>query len=226
MRPRTLSRPRPLASSLSRLSSVLAVCAALSTAAETKLEAAVSWDGGSANYLWEDSINWNGNVLPTPDEDLIFGTGTTGTIRLVRNQSSNSLSLTQSFTLGDYGTNLTLTNTTGEIIVAPGVLGTMNASYAGTLGINLSGGGSLFMNHPLPIFGGNITVDGAGTTLVHRAEGVAPQYNGVGGTQTFGRFDSLSLGFTTATRTINLVNGGEYKIVGGSNNNEGNGKNV
>ena len=73
---------------------------------------------------------------------------------------------------------------------------------------------------------GDIVVDGEGTTLIHRQEGPTPQYNGIGSSQEFGRFDQVTLGVQRTVRTITLTNGGEYRIINAGNNSEGGYKNI
>ena len=233
MRPQTRlhAQPRPLNFSLARLSSAAAVVAAL-VAAAPSAHAQSTWDGNALptpgdGFLWTNPLNWSGDVLPG-GAGVTFANplATVGTVQLNGNQVADSLTFTQSFTLGAYGTSNVLTNTSGNVSVDPGVLATINASYGGTSGIFLYGGGTLFLNHPSPLFLGNITVDGAGTTLLHRQEGPTPQYNGVGGAQEFGRNDQVTMGYTRALRTITLTNGGEYKLINAGNNPEGNYKNI
>lgn len=192
---------------------------------------AVQWQGNAVpvpgdGINWLNPFNWENEVLPLPTDDLVFGTGTPGVIQLNANQSAFSLTFNENFTLGAYGTNLTLTNLSGGVVVAPGKFGTINAALVGSTGLSLTGGGTLFLDHPLPTFAGTITVDGAGTSLFYRGDGPSPQYNGVGGTQLFGRFDPLTLGYSTATRSITLSNGGELRFLAVGNNPETNHKNV
>lgn len=177
-------------------------------------------------FSWLDPLNWTGDILPTSIDDLTFGSGITGPILLGQNQTASSLTFTTNAALGAYGSDLGIALTSGNISVASGSLVSLNANYNGLAGLNLSGGGNLYMGNLSPDFAGNITVDGAGTTLIHKQEGPTNQYNGLGSAQEFGRFDQTSLGFTTALRTITLTNGGEYKIINSGNNSEGNYKNI
>ena len=227
------AKPRPLNFSLARLSSAAAVAAALLAAGQTA-QAQSYWFGTGANgapgdgFLWTNPNNWTFDTLPIATDDLVFDDplATPGTILLNGNQTANSLTFTDNYTLGAYGTKDVLTNAGSFVTVNPGVLATINAAYGGTFGLNLSGGGTLFLNNPAAIFGGSISVDGAGTTLLHRQEGPTVQYNGVGSAQEFGRFDQVTLGYINVTKTITLSNGGEYKIINAGNNPEGNFKNI
>lgn len=227
----TTTKRQPLSISLSRFGTATAVFAAL-CAAGASAHGQSTWDGATLptpgdGLLWTDALNWSGDVLPGGG-DVIFANpaASVGTIYLNGDQTSNTLTFTVNDTIGAYGTSNLLTNSTGLVTVNLGVFATMNASYAGTNGVSLSGGGSLFMNHPLPTFGGNISVDGAGSSLVYKSDLVYPQYSGIAATQNFGRGDWFELGFTTATRTINLTNGGEFKLLGAGNNAEANHKNI
>jgi len=191
--------------------------------------APVTWDGGGDNLNWFDPLNWDTSTVPLAADDAIFGTlaPPSGVVHLGQERTVNAASFTANgYAIGAYGTNLGLTNTTGNINIAAGVFAQLNARLRGAAGLNLSGGGSLYLTSPLSDFSGNINVDGAGTTLVHRQEGLGPQYNAVGSSQEFGRFDQLTLGFSTAVRNINLTNGGTYRILGAGNNSEGNYKNI
>ena len=221
---RPVCRPRPLSFSLARLSSAVAVSAALGFVGSAKAQ--VIWDGGGDGITWTDPLNWSGDFVPSPADSLVFGAGPVRTIRLNGNQAEDSLRFTQNFTLGSYGTSNTLTNGSGNVVVDPTVAATINAGYAGTNGLNLSGGGTLYLASTNSLFSGNIFVDGAGTTLLHRQEGPTVQYNGVNGAQEFGRFDQVTLGYSPVVRTITLTNGGEYKIINAGNNSEGGYKNV
>lgn len=165
-------------------------------------------------------------MVPAAGDDLTFGDGTLGTIQLNGNQTANSLTFDSSFTLGAFGTSNLLTNTSGNISVLTGITGTINASYAGTNGITLSGGGTLFLNHPAPTFGGNITVDGTGTTLMFNPRGLPVQVANTNTVTLNGRQDFPTLGVTAATRTITLSNGGELKLIGTGANPDGSTKNI
>jgi len=227
------TKPRPLSFSLARLTSSVAVASALTLAAQAQV---ATWEGTSGGtpgdgFLWTNRLNWSLDTLPLDTDDVIFGDplATPGRILLIGDKTANSLAFTaNNYTIGAYGTDDVLTNSSGVITVNTGNLATINASYGGGAGISLSGGGALFLNHPAPQFGGDITVDGtiAGTTLIHRQEGVGVQYNGIGGAQEFGRNDQLTLGLQRAVRNITLTNGGEYRIIGAGNNPEGNFKNI
>lgn len=193
--------------------------------------AIVVWDGEGGDNLWTTAANWydqtnsTNDVLPTMFDDLQFNISA-GTIVMNGSQGALTLDFSANAALGAYGTSNVLTVSSGMVTVDPGVLATMNAAYNSGSGLTISGGGALLMNHPAPQFTGNFVVDGAGTTLLHRQEGLTPQYNGMGSAQEFSRFDQLSLGVSTSVKTITLQNGGTYRIFGTGNNAENNFKNI
>ena len=45
--------------------------------------AQVKWDGGGGNNLWNDALNWAGNELPAPDDDVLLDHSVIGTSYLV-----------------------------------------------------------------------------------------------------------------------------------------------
>ena len=205
-------RPRPLSFSLAKLSSAVAVSAALGFVGSAA-KARTIWDGGGDGVTWTDPLNWSGDMVPSFTDSLVFGAGPVRTIRLNGNQTENDLRFTQNFTLGALGTSNTLTNSSSFVAVLPNVFATINGAYSGSNGLSLSGGGTLYLTSSNSFYTGNITVDGAGTTLLHRQEGPTGQYNGIGGSQEFGRFDQVTLGVTTAVRTITLTNGGQFQFI-------------
>lgn len=195
--------------------------------------ATVDWEGATGGtpgdgQNWNAPLNWQGDAIPAAGDDITLGAPGTGggVLNLNTAQMVNSISADESVILGALGSNLLLTNSTGNVSVSSGDLLTIGAAIGGTNGINLSGGGALYLTNTLSPFTGNITVDGAGTTLIHRQEGPTVQYNGAGSAQEFGRFDQVTLGWSTAARTINLTNGGTYRIINTGNNSEGNYKNI
>src|SRR5690349_15825326 len=38
----------------------------------TAKAAVITWDGEGADGLWNNAVNWSGNVLPSPVEDVIL----------------------------------------------------------------------------------------------------------------------------------------------------------
>jgi hypothetical protein len=82
-----------------------------------------------------------------PGDDLTFGGGTAGAIiDLGGARFANSLAFTRNYTLGLAATTNTLTLATAPISISTGVTGTINAVVAGTNGLSLTGGGTLFLN--------------------------------------------------------------------------------
>jgi autotransporter-associated beta strand protein len=216
--------PRPLGSSLARCTSALAVGAVLSLATAHSAKGATNtWIGDAAptpgdGFLWTNSLNWTGDLLPAVTDDVVFADpgATVGTIHLGGNQSVNSISFNRSFTLGAFGYGGTLTNTTGNISVSSGTFATVNAVLAGTNGLTLSGGGTLYVTNPFNTFAGGVTVNGTGTTLMINP-GLPPAPNSRG--------DAYQLG-GPVTKTVTLSNGGELRIVGASYNPDGATKNI
>ncbi|MES2571194.1 MAG: hypothetical protein V4710_14195, partial [Verrucomicrobiota bacterium] len=229
-RPRSLRRP--LCVSLSRFGSSLAVCAAITLAGGSSAMAQERWQGNAPQgvpgdgFLWTNPANWLGDLLPSASADLEFGSGTPTTIILNGPQSANSISFTDGgFTLGAFGTQTLLTNLSGSLLVNPGQLATINASYAGTFGMYIDGGGTIFLNNPQPLFTGDITVDN-GSTLMANLGGITPQVNGTASVQNVGRQDALPLGLTPGVRTVTLQNNGEFKLIGSGANPDGATKNL
>lgn len=180
-----------------------AVLAALP--ARTLTAAPATWTGDSADpnpgspTLWSDANSWNRNgipdTLPVDGDDLTFGLGTVGIIDLEANRSVSSLTFNNSFTLGVATTPLTLTNSTNAVSVVPTVTATLNAVYAGTAGLTLTGGGTLVLNRTGNTFTGNVVVDGSTLAVV-----------GSGGA------DQTSLGATA--KSVTLQNGATLSLIG------------
>ena len=116
-----------------------------------------TWEGNSApggdGVNWTNADNWTtdgmADVAPpatSPGDDLTFGNGTIGTINLQGNEFANSLAFNAGFTLDAPGSTNTLTLASGSISVGSLDSATMNASVAGTDGLNLSGAGTLVLD--------------------------------------------------------------------------------
>ncbi|HZJ14926.1 MAG TPA: autotransporter-associated beta strand repeat-containing protein, partial [Chthoniobacteraceae bacterium] len=242
MRPTLVSlskarKPQPLACSLARFRNAAAIAAVLSLAASSTPSHAVDWEGtlsGGAfglpgdGFLWTDANNWTGDTLPAAFDPVTFGNpgAAAGTILLNGDQSVDSLEFTESYTLGSYGERnlLTLTSPGFNVVVNPGVSATINADLAGTNALNLSGGGNLLLNNFVNSFTGPINIDGAGTQLTFRGQGVLPHINS-NGHIFVGRSDAYSLGFV-ANKLVTLSNGGELRVVGTSYNPDSGTKNI
>ena len=230
--PKHPSKIQPLSFSLARLGSAAAVCAALFAAKPVAESAVVIWDGTAVptpgdGILWTDVLNWNSGALPASFDDVRFGNvlAVPGRIQLNGSQTVNSLEFTASnYVLGSYGDRNQLTVASGNIVVNSGVSAVINSDYAGTSALNLSGGGKLLLNSFVNSFTGGVTVDGAGTQLTIRGQGVLPYINGVGQVYV-GRSDSYSLGFNGG-KSVTLQNGGELRLVGTGYNPDGATKNI
>ena len=183
------------------------------------LAAASNFDGDAAigtpgdNATWSNANNWTtGGVVDTapsdvaPGDDLTFGSGTAGgVIDLTTARVANSITFNKNYALGLSATALVLTDTAGSFTVNSGVTGTVNAVLAGANGLSLTGGGTLLLNRSTGnTFTGNITVDGAGTTLAYLG--------------TNSSADPTALGAAGA-RTITLTNGGAISVAGGTMSN-------
>jgi RHS repeat-associated protein len=87
---------------------------------------AVSWDGGGGNLLWSNRLNWSGDQLPGPTDDVTLSA--TGDVTIVHDQGTTQV---QSLRLQD---SLSLTG--GTVVVGgPLTIGsnlTLSAKNAGT----------------------------------------------------------------------------------------------
>ena len=167
--------------------------------------AIVDWEGTTGGtpgngIFWSDPFNWQGDALPLGTDSVTFGAPGTGGSLIFLNSARvvNDIVFDENITLGSYGTTLNLTNTTGNISVAPGVQGTIHAPVFGTAGLNLSGGGSLYVTNFLNGYTGNTLINGAGTRLIFSYPG-QPSPNS--------RSNAFQLGQTA--QNITLANGGE-----------------
>jgi hypothetical protein len=70
--------------------------------------ATVTWDGGGGNLHWTNALNWSGNVLPGPADDVVIGAGS-GTV-LFSGTSTKLRSLACSRSLSVAGGLLNPTN--------------------------------------------------------------------------------------------------------------------
>ncbi|WP_211325472.1 beta strand repeat-containing protein [Roseimicrobium gellanilyticum] len=177
--------------------------------------------------MWSDPLNWSTDTLPLAGDDLTFGLGSDVLIHLDGNRTLGFNTFTfdtgGTISLGAAGTNnvLAFSATSPNLIVDAGTTLNLNAIITGALSI--SGGGTVVMNNFFTQTG-NITVDGAGTTLkyVHRS----PLSHGTGGLSTV-RSDWPTLGPIGGTvEVITLTNGGELLLVGPGHNPDGSTKNI
>lgn len=227
--PHTNRSTRIKPSFIASLSRSLAL-ATLGAMGLTSAQAATSWvpisNGSTDGTNWMLGDNWDSFVVPTALEDLTFAASEKmGPILLNGNQTANSLTFNDNYTVGAAGVTDLLTNTTGNVSVNVGNFVTMHNRVGGQNGIILNGGGTLHLTNTLSPFNGGITVDN-GSTLLHRGEGVANQYAGANALFENPRFDQVTLGYNTAVRNITLQNGGIYKVIGSGANPEGNYKNI
>jgi len=179
--------------------------------------AIVDWEGATGGtpgdgLFWSDPFNWQTDNIPLAADNVTFGAPGTGgsTVHLDANRTVADLSFDENITLGAFGNNLALTNTSGNINVTAGVLAKLNARLLGTNGLNLSGGGTLHVTNLFNGFTGNINVSGAGTRLQVAYPGQPTPAN---------RSNVFPLGQTN--RTITLSNGGEFRLLGSGYNPDG-----
>ncbi|MGI8602276.1 MAG: autotransporter-associated beta strand repeat-containing protein [Verrucomicrobiales bacterium] len=182
---------------------------------------ATIWDGGGDGITWTDPLNWDTNTVPTPADVAAFGLSLPVQVLLNGDQTVDSLSLLDDYTIGAFGTGSRLLINTASIpniSVDTGVLGTLNARL-GTADLNIGGGGTLYLTN---LFNtpGNVLVDSS--TLMINSPALTPHVVGTG-VQLNTRSDVLPLG--TAQRNITLTNGGEFKIIGTGYNPDGGTKN-
>jgi fibronectin-binding autotransporter adhesin len=222
---RTISsrKPRPLAKSLAKYSSHQAVAVALGLAVvNTGHSQTSTWDDGGGDRLWTTALNWSGDVLPDPFGTAQFGTPSGALVHLNANQSINDLVFNSTFTLGAYGSRLILDVQGGNVSVAPNQFATINSIYRSSFGLNLAGGGTLHLTNPNNFLAtGSINIEGPGTTLMANLGGSLPRISGTAAVEYNNRMNAPVLGTVASLRTINLSNGGEFKMIGGGANPDG-----
>jgi len=154
----------------------------------------VFWDGGGADLSWFNALNWSGNVVPAPGQDVTIGSGF-GTIvfngaatvtSLVANSpvhiSGGSLDVANASTFSDLftlsggtlqGTGLVTVGGTGGSLAWTG--GSMTGSGSFTLAAGRSGTlsgtltlGRLFQNDGLLVLN-NVTVNNPGAGSIANA---------------------------------------------------------
>lgn len=134
------------------------------------LAAAVSWDGGAGNGLWESATNWSNDAVPTTSDDVTIDNAA---VTLSSGQIANFSTLT--IGLGINVTSLTLTGnigTGGSITIANGgvmtqknittqiITGTLTVQSGGKL--THTANGSL-QDYEVDFSAANITIDAGGS---------------------------------------------------------------
>lgn len=208
-----LSNPRRSPSPQSNSGPSVALALALVLAGSLPSSAQVIWDAGGDGVTWTDRLNWDTDAVPGLTDLTAFLTP--GTIQQNGNQSIGSLTFQDTFAIGSSGNSSVLSivgsTTSANISIDPGVLATINTrltTSGSTPGLYVGGGGTLFLTNQTNFNTGPITVDGS--TLMFAYPGQPSAIN---------RSDALALG--AGSRTINLINGGEYKFIGSSYNPDG-----
>lgn len=188
----------------------------------------IDWDGGAGDFLWSSSANWLPDGLPATGDALQFTTPSAAFIHLDGNRlgaySGLEFSGGGTINFGVAGApNLLSLNpvTAPNITIASGTTVNLNAFVTGPL--SFSGGGTVVLdNYFAP--NGNITADGAGTTIkVFSHSVLAHSSGGLAGT----RGDIPTLGpIAGATETLTLTNGARLQFVGYGMNPDANSKNI
>ncbi len=112
------------------LSFLAALLAALALPVPSQA-ATISWDGGGGDNLFSNPLNWSGDVLPAPSDDIVLPDGATYAVVIDTNRTVRSLTVGASPGTGTQ----TLVIPTGQTLVA-GLGGAVGASGV----VELNGG--------------------------------------------------------------------------------------
>jgi gliding motility-associated-like protein len=93
------------------------------------LRSQITWDGGAGTTSWTDPLNWSGDAVPLPGDDVVISTAVS--ITGVPNLSLNSLSITQ---------NVGLSSSAGATLTINNVNATAALNIAGPQTLTLGGG--------------------------------------------------------------------------------------
>jgi autotransporter-associated beta strand protein len=147
---------------------VLAALAAASAVYPAR-GADVTWDNGSANFLWDTtSLNWTGAAWNNANGDgAIFGATGVGAINVTTPVNVNSMN----FNVDGYslsGSDITFVNgvstqTTGVVNVATSCNATINNKIISNVGFQKIGSGTLNLNGSNGPIVGNVGLDGRST---------------------------------------------------------------
>jgi autotransporter-associated beta strand protein len=183
-----------------------------------------TWTGAGDGFAWTDPNNWTtggvAGVEPSdspPGDDLIFGG--VGGVFTAGNHTANALTFTTSFNIVDIN-SWTLTLTSGSVTVSPGATGDIDVSntLAGTLGVQLYGGGTLNLNDD-NIFSGGAYIQN-GTLLIAADDSLGQQNTGIFGADVLinGHGNTLEAynSFSTS-RSISLLNSGDLATAASGN---------
>jgi len=112
------------------------------------LLAAVAWDGGGDGESWHDALNWSGNTLPGPDDDVTINVGGNPSIQFTATAGTVVIkSLTNNEGIFLSGGQLTVTNGWTQE------------------GVSATFGGGTLTNTAITFSGGSLDVTDAGATL-------------------------------------------------------------
>jgi hypothetical protein len=130
-----------------------------------------TWDVGSGTWNASSGADWNppGNsTTPNPTSNVTIGTGGGGTVTLAADQTINSLSITNGYTLSGATKSIT---TTGSVSVASGAV----------LSIDDMNVGTTFADDGSATFAGYLTINGSGQFTLSNGT----LSGGINGTGTF-----------------------------------------
>jgi hypothetical protein len=109
----------------------------------------ITWDGGGGDFVWTTAANWDGNIAPITNNDVIFATASTMTITGVPTLTLKSLTIsagtvtlsgaTTTLTLGgNAGNDLTVASSKGLVLNDASITLASNATadISGSLRIN------------------------------------------------------------------------------------------
>ncbi|MEA3209118.1 MAG: hypothetical protein QOE70_2175 [Chthoniobacter sp.] len=114
------SQPRPLACSLARFKSTIAVCAALVAGAASA--ATNIWTNTNATNSWNDPLNWQSGATPAPTDALFFTNTAPGPATILANGLDGTFSVqTLSFdTANSFSINANTTGATTRVLTLTG----------------------------------------------------------------------------------------------------------
>ncbi|AHC16573.1 beta strand repeat-containing protein [Salinispira pacifica] len=169
-----------------------------------------TWDGGGDNLTWNDALNWNGNTLPTPAENVDLSAAPV-TVRLTGDGFANNLFGTAGTTIDLNGNTLTA----DAAAIIDGLLGPGTLSVTGVLdmsnaGADISGAitisaGSLSINN-----GRTLALTGAATFTT----GGSINTNTDGTIDVSGSTGAVSIGGDVSGSGTVLLGGGSASIGG------------
>jgi len=179
---------------------------------DRSLLAAIAWDGGGNGTAWSDPLNWSGNVLPGPADDVTIGPGATTITYASGTTSIRSLHVAA-------GRTLALTIGTLSLAAESAIEGTLNHT-----GGTLSGAGELVVRGAYAAAG---IMSGSGKTTIADTGTLSIVGNGHVWSRTFDNFGTATWntgGIWTGAGTFNnhgtftVSSGGALVLAGSSSN--------